>query len=498
MSAPSAQLVASDISTTVASISSDEGSTASERTHEQQPSTPPPKSKTERVFSGVKVRLPDEECPEPGNDLPQCQPVQPGRLTWGGSPLLDEEQQPQVRDATPVVQDPPPPVRLLFFSMLCIFQGYAVMVGPCQQKFKAALHVGQFGFEAEMFTQAAAFVHWGKFFARIGHNVVFSCLSLRQRVLVAMGFVFVGCLIPPLFVFSLGYDWIGSVFLSYGFSGIGIGVFECTFLAAITPLGGATKSLVIMAVPIGFGMINVFGMICTSVGVPVEIIYWYVVGCIPLGMAIFQVYAPCEKNSLTGDHSQATFLQSLRDGRSWIVSAIPFLFAKVFVNFAMEDITPVSFYTFNAKYVPMFSPGATTSLMNHDIFFAILALVTAIGNTGSLHVAHKMHLRRYASFVSVMAWSCVLAFVCCWMVTLKIALVSIIAVFLAFWANGTVYGGSVDYFDKFVPRQHNLAAYSIWCCVGDLGPIFGGMMMDVLRGFVCGGQVYPYTCRTNN
>jgi hypothetical protein len=176
----------------------------------------------------------------------------------------------------------------------------------------------------------------------------------------------------------------------------------------------------------------------------------------------------------------------------------PCLIAKVFVNFAMENITPVSFYTFNAGYVPLFSPGGTTHLMQHDLYFALLALVTLVGNALSQHIAYNMHFERYSSFAAVMACSCVGGALCCWLVSMKIAIVSLGAVFLAFWVNGTVYGASAIFIDRFIPKEYNLVAYSMWCMIGDMGPILGGAMMDVFHGWICGDHVYTYTCRSNN
>jgi len=342
------------------------------------------------------------------------------------------------------------------------------------------------------------FVHWGKFFMRVGHNIVLGCFSPRQRVMVAMTFAFAGCLIPPLFVFALDFKWMGFVFFSYGLSGMGIGIFETTFLSVITPLGRRTKSYAMVAIPTGFAIINFGGMLLTSLGMPVENLYWYVCACLPIGLIIFQVKAPAECQSSEDSFKQARLAQSVGDWRSWVPLLMPCLIAKVILNFAMENITPVSFYTFNGKVVPLFGPAETTNLINHDIFFALMAFLTLIGNAGSVYVAYQFRLRRYSGFVFIMILSCIGGIASCWFVTLKIAIVSLGAVFLAFWSNGTVYGASSSFIDFLIPKEHNLAAYSVWCMIGDLGPILGGAMMDVLRSFICDGEVYPYVCRNNN
>merc|ERR1719198_2950944 len=110
--------------------------------------------------------------------------------------------------------------------------------------------------------------------------------------MIAMVLTSIGCVLPPLFVFSLHIDWIGFVFISYGFSGMGIGIFETTFLSVITPLGRRTKSWAMIGVPTGFAVINFGGMLLTSLGMPVENLYWYVCAWIPIGFLLFKFMAP--------------------------------------------------------------------------------------------------------------------------------------------------------------------------------------------------------------
>ena len=131
------------------------------------------------------------------------------------------------------------------------------MVGPLQSAYKHELGISHGTDAAHAFTQAAVGVHYGKLIARLGHNVVFACLSPWARVVIAMIFMFVGVLIPPVLVFTLGWHWVGSVFIAYMLSGLGLGIFEVTFLSVITPLGKATKSWAIIGCPSGFATINI-------------------------------------------------------------------------------------------------------------------------------------------------------------------------------------------------------------------------------------------------
>ena len=70
--------------------------------------------------------------------------------------------------------------------MLSMFQGYASMVGPLQSAYKHRLGISTDGTDAaHAFTQAAVGVHYGKLIARLGHNVIFACLSPWTRVVIA-------------------------------------------------------------------------------------------------------------------------------------------------------------------------------------------------------------------------------------------------------------------------------------------------------------------------
>ena len=161
-------------------------------------------------------------------------------------------------------QAPQAPRRVMLLVMLCMFQGYASMVGPLQSAYKHELGISHGTEAAHAFTQAAVGVHYGKLVARLGHNVVFACLSPWARVIVAMCFMFVGVLIPPVLVFSIGWHWVGTVFIAYMLSGLGLGIFEVTFLSVITPLGKATKSWAIIGCPSGFATINILGRASNS------------------------------------------------------------------------------------------------------------------------------------------------------------------------------------------------------------------------------------------
>jgi len=362
-------------------------------------------------------------------------------------------------------------------------------VAVLQFKLKSELNIQQGTYENDVFTQAGVFMHYGKFIARLGHTVLLGCMPPWMRVHISMMFMFVGVAIPPLFVFALGSKWVGWAFISFFLSGIGIGVFECTFLSVISPLGKLTKAWAIMGAPIGFGMVDIFGLLCTSAGMPAEYLYWYIALCIPLGMGIFAAKSP---KSAESAHKQANVTQSLKSWRSWLPSMIPLFLAKIVGSFVMED-TPAWFYVYNGKSVPLLGPTTTAPLMNHDLYFALLYLFVLLGDGISRRVPYFMKLENMWQNIALLIFAVIASLSGFFLQGTLIALVTLPSAFLAFWGNGLVYGVSAKFIDRFIPQEHNMAAYSFWCFVGDAGSIAGSAMINVVRDWFC-DQTYPYEC----
>eukprot|EP00913_Durusdinium_trenchii_P009337 g8775.t1 len=305
------------------------------------------------------------------------------------------------------------PTRIMMLVMLSMFQGYASMVGPLQSAYKHELGVKHGTASAHIFTQAAVGVHYGKLIARLGHNIIFACISPRSRVMIAMVFMFVGVLIPPLLVFTLEWHWVYSVFIAYILSGLGLGIFEVTFLSVITPLGKATKSWAIIGCPAGFGTINILGLTLSSFGLPVVWLYW------PLSQH------DCEVRVSFGLACEA---------RRWMPGMAPFFLAQFLSHFAMEN-WPAIFYMFHPPKVPLFNPESSDYLMDWGQL-ALLGLAMGLIIAG-------LYLE-----------------------SLAIAIIIPLAIFMIFWGNGTIYGLTANHVDKQVPPEHNLASYSCWCFIG--------------------------------
>lgn len=398
-----------------------------------------------------------------------------------------------------------PPLHAVLPVMISVIQGYT-LIGPLQHSFKEAMNVGDTGALGHAFTQAAALVQWGKFAMTMGQNLVLAPCSPLVRVYIAMAGMFLGALIPPFCVFALESHWFGWVFLSFGLIGLSLGVFECTFLNVITPLGPLTKSWAIMGFPAAFFLINVLGFLLVSFGMPVQVLFWYVVACMPFGAALFafrvvprlrEVWSESAGRAARADGEAggkgAAIWDSCLDWRAWLPSLLPFMLCNIVGHFVMEGALPANFNAFNDHVVPLL--GRTDDhLMNKERFFVVFFVFVGVGDMASRRFTYSLGLDTYRS--SIIALLAALA--CClagmYLTTLGIGVVAWLSAFLSFWGQGMNYAIGSKYIDRFVPRRHNLAAYSLWIFTGAAGAILGSTLVDVIRYWICHDEASLHEC----
>merc|ERR1712157_53630 len=103
--------------------------------------------------------------------------------------------------------------------------------------------------------------------------------------------------------------WI--VYLQYSLGGAAVGMFEGTFLTAISTLGKDTKTFTIMGAPLGFAVNNVILGFLSQLGMPAQAYYVYNAACIPVAAAIFYYSAPRVHGKSEGKGCQV-FANSMR------------------------------------------------------------------------------------------------------------------------------------------------------------------------------------------
>eukprot|EP00931_Biecheleriopsis_adriatica_P078111 TRINITY_DN51579_c0_g1_i1.p1 TRINITY_DN51579_c0_g1~~TRINITY_DN51579_c0_g1_i1.p1 ORF type:complete len:433 (-),score=77.96 TRINITY_DN51579_c0_g1_i1:78-1208(-) len=365
-----------------------------------------------------------------------------------------------------------------------------------QFKLKKDMGVEQVGDRAHAFTWAVTMLHVGKLLSRLAHNVLCACWAPLTRVYISMWFVVFGSAIPAVFVLSLKSDWLGWVFISYFLIGVGIGVFEATFLAVIAPMGKSTKSFSILGIPTGFLTIGVPGFLLLGQGMPTQVVYWYVVACTLLSMYVVYLFVPRDEqrwSSIDLQDGQPSLAKSLKAWKVWLPLLIPHLVGKMFVNFGMENLFPVIGFTYNGDRVPLTGPRSDI-LMRKDNFQAVQNVVIFFGDTISRRIPYALPTKRYSTIVSIIAIAMVFEVVGFLLMKLAVAWIAWFCIGMAFFGNGLVYAAGSKYIDKSVPQEHHLAAYSLWCFMGDISSVIGAKSQDLVRGWICDDVVSAYEC----
>ena len=120
----------------------------------------------------------------------------------------------------------------------------------------------------------------------------------------------------------------------------------------------------------------------SSFGLPIVSLYWYIAACLPMGLAIFLMYAPRGQTEL----KTANFGVSLRQASQWMPGMVPFFAAQFLSHFAMEN-WPAIFYMFHPPMVPLFNPKSDEHLMKWGQFFAITYIFIFLGDSISRRIA---------------------------------------------------------------------------------------------------------------
>lgn len=385
---------------------------------------------------------------------------------------------------------------LAFVIMTCVISGYT-LVGPLQHSLKVRLKVHDTGGVGEIFTQSVALVQWGKTYSTLGQNIFLACFSPVIRVYFSMLVMFFGVLIPPLMVFTLNSSWLGWVTVSYLCIGLALGVFECTYLSVISFLGPRTKSMAIMGFPAAFAIVNILGQSLMAIfDMPVVYIFWYIVVCMPIAFLLFRKIVPQEEGKASaGPKRQAPLMASfLTEWQAWVPNMIPFCLVNIVSHFVMESVLPAVFNTFNDKQVSLLGATDNTALFPTRWYMVILSTMMAVGDMSSRKIGYCFAFDTLRANYAGLAF----ALACCSLGLLLTmtgtAWIVVFAVTLAFFGAGFNYAVTSKYIDRFVPKKHNLASYSLWMFVGYCGAIAGAVLVDVVRAWICDGQVYEHQC----
>ena len=255
------------------------------------------------------------------------------------------------------------PHRLIIFVTLSMFMGYAILVS-FQHKLKVAYGIPDSGSPlSHEFSNAVSFLYIGNLIFRLAHNFIFAPIKPRNRVYVAILSMALSMTILSIFVFVLEYtNTLAWVYIAYVFGGIGIGSFESNLLSAITPLGHTTKIWAIIGFPLGFAVILIGGFMASTIGVPTQVIYFFVLACLLLACAVFFFAIPVvniENNANTIN----AFISNLKHWREWFPSIFIYCIALLFNMFAVSLFAGIMLYVFNGDELPLFGEQSDVSVL---------------------------------------------------------------------------------------------------------------------------------------
>ena len=398
------------------------------------------------------------------------------------------------QDEPILVDQDPPPVRILLIAFMFMFQGYGCMVGAPQHALKTKLDIPHE--QAAAFQEATATFQLAKLLMRVCQIAFLVLMEPTGIVYMAYVVMFVALWVPVVFVWGAGVTGLWVVYLQYILGGVAVGLFEGTFLSVISSLGKNTKTFAIMGAPLGFFVNNTILALLTECGMPVVTYYFYNALCLPFAMYVFHLYRPREVKAAKGKGCDV-FMNSMYHAMDWMPYMIVWFVAKFIGNFVLEDGFPLLFNTFNTSKVPIIgTPDSTDHLMPFTLYTALLWFPSmAAGDTIS---------RRVPQFLDVTVnWKCYMyLFIAITMCIvgealdfLLLALVTVLAAFISNFGNGFIYGLSAKFIDWKIAEEHRYTAYNLWCFVGDLGGYAGQGALSVwLADQVCEGHHYTFVC----
>lgn len=395
----------------------------------------------------------------------------------------------------------PPPVKILLFCFMFMFQGYGCLVGNPVYALRDELNSITGGrVDPAAYQDATVMFQWAKMAARMLQIAFLVFLNPRGICYLAYVFMFVAACIPPICIWGLQISELRLIALMYLIGGLGVGLFEGTFLSIISPLGKNTKTFVIMGAPLGFATHNIF--LGTLIAMGLSPLSYYVVTavCLPAGMWILHTKAPRPQLSSEGKGC-AAFWTSVKRCNEWLLLLVPWLAAKVIGSFVLEDGFPLLSNTFNTKYVPLLDPSSEDQLLVPLAFYKPLYyfVLFAAGDTISRRVPQYLSIRRWQYLAGYIVLACALCVLGEGLYFLLIPVVTGLGVFIANFGNGFIYGLSAKFIDAYLPQEHRYTAYNLWCFAGDVGAVLGQGSLSVhIAESVCEGRHYTYVCKAKD
>eukprot|EP00435_Cladocopium_sp_Y103_P042067 s2161_g11.t1 len=213
--------------------------------------------------------------------------------------------------------------------------------------------------------------------------------------------------------------------------------------------------------PLGFFVNNTVLALLTECGMPVVAYYYYNALCLPFAMYIFHLHRPQEVKAAKGKGCEV-FMNSMYHAMDWLPYMLVWFVAKFIGNFVLEDGFPLLFNTFNTEKVPIIGPpDSTEHLIPFTLYTALLWFpAMAAGDTISRRVPQFLDVTVNWKCYTYLAISIVMCVVGEALDFLLLALVTVVAAFIANFGNGFIYGLSAKFIDWKIAEEHRYTAYN--------------------------------------
>lgn len=367
-----------------------------------------------------------------------------------------------------------PPLRRAIFTTLPVFMGYSGLV-VLQEGLKTRLDIKSSTNDAYIFGIAVGNLYLGNLIFRLLHNVIFTFLRPRQRVMFAyLSMVTAFCtLIFPYFFSS--YKSQAFVFIAYLIGGMGIGTFESNVISCLTPLGHPTKKWAVLGVPVGFNLISVGSFAVFAIFGKTDALQGALYGVICaanlVGLAFYILAIPNVPFEASGD-TVHKFFRDLKEWREWFPIIWKHCFAMSINMMCVSLFASVVLYIYNVDPMPLWPKSEATVPKN--AFLGVYFSFSFLGDFTSRRIAYAGKERNpfLYLFFSAIGVGVVLS---------KTALVAPLGMFLIMFANGSIYAQTTKYIDVHVPKKFNLVALSTWLFIGDVGSYIGSLITQPLQ-----------------
>eukprot|EP01084_Bolivina_argentea_P267872 454839_1 len=381
--------------------------------------------------------------------------------------------------------------REVILVTIAVFMGYASLVviqKKLYNKYESNNGGSLTNLEIEIFEHGTSLVYFGNLCFRLLHNIIFSNITPRYRVVLSLIFISFSMLLLVLMYFICLSKWVGWVYISYLFGGIAIGSFESNLLSTITPLGPNTKIWAIIGMPVGFTCISVIGYAIMGI-FKISVVYLYITTSIMgfIGIIIWLTKIPIIESYNNQNFKQ--FINNLKLYKQWLPKIIFYSIALMIDMFMVSFFSAINQYILDGNKLPLFGQNDNTHFINTNDFFSIYSIFSFLGDTCGRKMIYYFNLNNIHPMLYLIL-SIVGSFCC----ILRIPFITWIGIFLIFLANGLIYAASTKYIDKNIDKGFNLTAISLWLFIGDIGSVTGSNIWQLFQPIVCKHNTSHYFC----